>query len=373
MGDVPAKLRRELKRVVGLEWEDLTGSDQQQLLKKYSNVTSVGDWEEFFAGVGLVDKKSEDAVFDAIQKEEKERYEQELKVGNVEKLKRYEKIDKQYTAFLNYVDTQLTRGYARHVFKRDYTDTPTLNLLKTLDKKHNSQLALVYESDYLLPMNALNKTYPIKKRISNETGWDRFVNSLSKGWHKFVKWFCETGWKILLSIAIDIIIGCIPGVGTLLGMVARTGADVMLDILDAAKSSAERAHLQRAIEEGKSRGLDEWDEMFMWRSMMIILILTIARDNSLIIDGEDLKSLFRSRPEFMEKIQNQEFLKGLWAVQSQAVKDLVGEDPDGNPDFERVPEDVAETRSAAMDLYYECVEKGTVFGYSGRDLKGWLG
>lgn len=321
----------------------------------------------------MLDRKSEDAVFDAIQKEEKDRYEEELKVGNVEKLKRYANIDKQYTAFLNYVDTQLTRGYAKHVFRRDYSDKPTINLLRSLDRKHHSQLAEVYESDYLLPMNALNKTFPIKKRISDESGWDRFVNSVKKGWHYFVKWFCEVGWKLLLSIAVDIVIGCIPGVGPLLGMVARTGADIMLDILDSAKSSAERAHLQRAIEEGKSRGLDEWDEMFMWRSVMIILMLTIARDNSLIIDGEDLKVLFRSRPDFMSRIQDQEFLKSLWAVQGQAVKDLVGEDQDGNPDFERVPEDVGEARSAAMNLYYECVESGTVFGYSGRDLKKWLG
>lgn len=231
----------------------------------------------------------------------------------------------------------------------------------------------VYQEAELLPWNAFNKKYPIKKTIRNESGWDRFVNSFVKGWHYFAKWFVETGWKLLLSIAVDVLLGCIPGVGPLLGMVARTGADVMIEVLDHAKTSAERAHLQRAINEGKSRGLDEWEEMFMWRSVMIILILGVAQREGMILeDGRQLKDLFRTRPEFMERIQDPEFLKGLWSVQSMAAESLFGE-TNGEINFEKVPEDVEDARSLALNMLTECLQDGTIKGIKVSYVKDWLG
>ena len=256
--------------------------------------------------------------------------------------------------------------YAEAMLRKHAMDEPTI-------KRLTGGMREVYTSTPLLPMNALNRQFPIRKRINDESGWDRFQNTMAKGWHKFVKWFCSVGWKILLQISVDVLLGCIPGVGTLLGMVARTGADVMLDILDHCKTSAERAHLQRAIEEGKSRGLDEWDEMFMWRSIMVVLILGVAQREGWILNGWQLGDVFRTRPEFMDRIQNQEFLKGLWAVEAMATQELFGIDPnDDEVPFEKVPQDVADARQLCYDMLDECLRDGTVRGYSVRDISYWL-
>lgn len=256
--------------------------------------------------------------------------------------------------------------YVEHQLRTHAMDTKTLNRLSGGFKE-------VYQEADLLPWNALNKKYPIKKTIRDESGWDRFVNSFVKGWHYFAKWFIETGWKLLLSIAVDVILGCIPGVGPLLGMVARTGADVLIEVMDHAKTSAERAHLQRAINEGKSRGLDEWEEMFMWRSIMIILILGVSqREGFILEDGRQLKDLFRTRPEFMERIQDPEFLKGLWSVQAMAAESLFGE-TNGEINFEKIPEDVDNARSLALDMLTECIQDGTIRGINVSYVKNWLG
>lgn len=218
----------------------------------------------------------------------------------------------------------------------------------------------IYNTVPALPVRAMNTLYP-GKRIVQETGWDRFVNSVKKGWHYFVKWFKESGWKLLLQIAIDCLIGFIPGIGTMLGMLISEGAGVILDLLDAAKTSAERVALQRAINEGKSRGLDEWDEMFMWRSLIIILMVTIADVEGLTIDGNQLKALMLSRPVFMNYIKDDEFIKDMWKSESKAIELLAGEDPTTNePDFQLCPQDVDECRTVALELLSEGSMRGFV-------------
>ena len=208
----------------------------------------------------------------------------------------------------------------------------------------------IYDSTPALPVRAMNVLYP-SIRVAQETGWNKFQNSVAKGWHYFVKWFKETGWKLLVQIGVEVILAFIPGIGQILSMVISTGVSVLLDLLDTCKTSAERVALQRAINEGKSRGLDEWDEMFMWRSLIIILMVAIADAEELTIDGNQLKILMATRPDFMNYMQNDEFVRDMWKSEAKMMELLAGEDPTTHePDFQLYPQNVDECRQAALDM-----------------------
>ena len=218
------------------------------------------------------------------------------------------------------------------------------------NEEQTNNLIDIYESTPGLPVRALNALYP-SKRITQESGWDRFVNSVQKGWHYFAKWFREVGWKLLTQIALDCLIAFIPGIGSMLGMLLSEGVGAVLDIIDYAKTGAERVALQRAINEGKSRGIDNWDEMFMWRSLIIILMVSVADVEGLTIDGNQLKALMATRPDFMRYMQDNEFVKDMWRCESKALELLCGEDPTTHePDFQLYPENVDECRAAALEV-----------------------
>ena len=208
----------------------------------------------------------------------------------------------------------------------------------------------IYDSTPALPVRAMNVLYP-SIRVAQETGWNKFQNSVAKGWHYFVKWLKETGWKLLVQIGVEVILAFIPGIGQILSTVISMGTSILVDLLDACKTSAERVALQRAINEGKSRGLDEWDEMFMWRSLIIILMVAIADAEELTIDGNQLKILMATRPDFMNYMQNDEFVRDMWKSEAKMMELLAGEDPTTHePDFQLYPQNVDECRQAALDM-----------------------
>lgn len=208
----------------------------------------------------------------------------------------------------------------------------------------------IYDSTPALPVRAMNVLYP-SIRIAQETGWNKFQNSVAKGWHYFVKWLKETGWKLLVQIGVEVILAFIPGIGQILSTVISMGTSVLVDLLDTCKTSAERVALQRAINEGKSRGLDEWDEMFMWRCLIIILMVAIADAEELTIDGNQLKILMATRPDFMNYMQNDEFVRDMWKSEAKMMELLAGEDPTTHePDFQLYPQNVDECRQAALDM-----------------------
>lgn len=208
----------------------------------------------------------------------------------------------------------------------------------------------IYDSTPALPVRAMNVLYP-SIRIAQETEWNKFQNSVAKGWHYFVKWFKETGWKLLVQIGVEVILAFIPGIGQILSTVISMGTSILVDLLDTCKTSAERVALQRAINEGKSRGLDEWDEMFMWRSLIIILMVAIADAEELTIDGNQLKILMATRPDFMKYLQNDEFVRDMWKSEAKMMELLAGEDPTTHePDFQLYPQNVDECRQAALDM-----------------------
>lgn len=208
----------------------------------------------------------------------------------------------------------------------------------------------IYDSTPALPVRAMNVLYP-SIRVAQETGWNKFQNSVAKGWHYFVKWFKETGWKLLVQIGVEVILAFIPGIGQILSTVISMGTSILVDLLDTCKTSAERVALQRAINEGKSRGLDEWDEMFMWRSLIIILMVAIADAEELTIDGNQLKILMATRPDFMNYMQNDEFVRDMWKSEAKMMELLAGEDPTTHePDFQLYPQNVDECRQAALDM-----------------------
>lgn len=218
----------------------------------------------------------------------------------------------------------------------------------------------IYDSTPALPVRAMNVLYP-SIRVAQETGWNKFQNSVAKGWHYFVKWFKETGWKLLVQIGVEVILAFIPGIGQILSTVISMGTSILVDLLDTCKTSAERVALQRAINEGKSRGLDEWDEMFMWRSLIIILMVAVADAEELTIDGNQLKILMATRPDFMNYMQNDEFVRDMWKSEAKMMELLAGEDPTTHePDFQLYPQNVDECRQAALDMLSEGRMRGFI-------------
>lgn len=218
----------------------------------------------------------------------------------------------------------------------------------------------IYDSTPALPVRAMNVLYP-SIRVAQETGWNKFQNSVAKGWHYFVKWLKETGWKLLVQIGVEVILAFIPGIGQILSTVISMGTSILVDLLDTCKTSAERVALQRAINEGKSRGLDEWDEMFMWRSLIIILMVAVADAEELTIDGNQLKILMATRPDFMSYMQNDEFVRDMWKSEAKMMELLAGEDPTTHePDFQLYPQNVDECRQAALDMLSDSRMRGFI-------------
>ena len=230
------------------------------------------------------------------------------------------------------------------------------------NEEYNENLIKAYESTPGLAVRVVNTVFP-SKRISQESGWDRFTNSIEKGFHYFVKWMKEEGWRLLLEIGLQCILAFVPGIGQMLGMVLSIGGSALIDILDTCKTSAERVALQRAINEGKSRGLDDYDEMFMWRALIIILMVTVADIEGLTIDGNQLKALMATKDDFMRHMKNDEFVKTMWSCESKMIEMMAGEDPTTNePDFQFYPEDVAECRQVALDLLSDGRMRGFIAG-----------
>lgn len=222
--------------------------------------------------------------------------------------------------------------------------------IRAKNEQYAKNFLEIYDSTPALPVRAMNVLYP-SIRIAQETGWNKFQNSVAKGWHYFVKWLKETGWKLLVQIGVEVILAFIPGIGQILSTVISMGTSILVDLLDTCKTSAERVALQRAINEGKSRGLDEWDEMFMWRSLIIILMVAVADAEELTIDGNQLKILMATRPDFMNYMQNDEFVRDMWKSEAKMMELLAGEDPTTHePDFQLYPQNVDECRQAALDM-----------------------
>lgn len=294
-------------------------------------------------------KKQQEDERDYLNELAEEEHEEEAEAANEE--------------FINEVNAELYDGETEKLFTN--TVNKELRNGNTEQAQRTQNLLDIYNTVPALPVRAMNALYP-GKRIVQETGWDRFTNSIVKGWHYFVKWFKETGWRMLLDIGLEIILAFIPGIGAILSMVISTGAGIVLDFLETCKTSAERVALQRAINEGKSRGLDMWDEMFMWRSLLIILMVTIADAEELTIDGRQLQALMLSRPVFMEYMQNDEFVKDMWKSEAKAMEMLAGEDPTTHePDFQLCPENVDECRQVALDLLSEGRLRGFIASIPG--------
>lgn len=232
--------------------------------------------------------------------------------------------------------------------------------VKATQEQYAKNFLEIYDSTPALPVRAMNVLYP-SIRVAQETDWNKFQNSVAKGWHYFVKWLKESGWKLLVQIGVEVILAFIPGIGQILSTVVSTGTSILLDLIDTCKTSAERVALQRAINEGKSRGLDEWDEMFMWRSLIIILMVAVADAEELTIDGNQLKILMATRPDFMNYMQNDEFVRDMWKSEAKMMELLAGEDPTTHePDFQLYPQNVDECRQAALDMLSEGRMRGFI-------------
>ena len=230
------------------------------------------------------------------------------------------------------------------------------------NEEYNENLIHVYESTPGLTVRLVNSMYP-SKRITQESGWDKFTNSVEKGFHYFAKWFKDVGWKLILQIGLECILAFVPGIGAMASMMISAGGNALIDMLDTCKTSAERVALQRSVNEGKSKGLDDYDEMFMWRSLIIILMVNIADVEGMTIDGNQLKALMATKDDFMRYMKDDEFVKTMWSCESKMIELLAGEDPTTHePNFQYYPEDVAECRDTALSLLSDGRMRGFIAG-----------
>ena len=81
--------------------------------------------------------------------------------------------------------------------KEELPDEQTVDAIRASgsNEEYTNNLIDIYESTPGLPVRAMNALYP-SKRITQESGWGRFVNSIEKGWHYFAKWFREVGLNL---------------------------------------------------------------------------------------------------------------------------------------------------------------------------------
>lgn len=344
----------------------------------------MGNWDKFLGLAGITNANKSRVVLDALRAEDEVIKNEQLKTIEARQAREYQAIKMlnekardaieqqrqdehaMYEEKLEEYKEQVDEEYMEEV-REAVKDEETVNMIKNSNKgtqEWRDNLAAIYESDQAIPLRAMFAVYPPgRKRVFNESGWDKFVNAVKEGWHKFVKWFKSVGWKILVEIGVSVILAFVPGIGTMLAMAVETGMSIALDIIDTAKTSAERVALQRAMNEGKSRGLDEYEEMYMWRSLMIIFITAMADAMDMTIDGRQLSILMRTDGDFMNRVKDNEFVKNMWACQSKLVETMTGEDPATNePDYEYTLDDVKECRDTALELLSDARLRGLVQG-----------
>lgn len=202
------------------------------------------------------------------------------------------------------------------------------------------------------PVQEVNKKFPIKKAIADESGWDRFKNSLGKGWDSFQKW----GQKHLgpLKGIITMITDFLP-----MGSTIKNAINKVVGIGDKIT--------------GGSKDYSLYDILFIYRNSIVALLFKLAIDYKMPVDTAEFKKLFHTTPEFkqyLEGAQGGEFYKTLVQAEEAAQKVITGNNE------AKVPENRKEAQQQASQLIVQHEKTKTADGQpmvvGKKDMYKWL-
>lgn len=167
------------------------------------------------------------------------------------------------------------------------------------------------------PVQEVNKKFPIRKSVAAESGWDRFKNSLGKGWSDFSSWMKKhMGW---LGGIVNIITGFVPMGGLIKSAISSVGG--LADKASGANFS--------------KQNLSMYDILFMYRNAIVGLLFKLAIDYKVPVDTAEFKKLFHTTPEFKAYLtgsQSEEFTKAIFEAEKAAEKVIT------NGDDSKVPQ-----------------------------------
>ncbi|MDE6589981.1 MAG: hypothetical protein K2K53_06495 [Oscillospiraceae bacterium] len=205
-------------------------------------------------------------------------------------------------------------------------------------------------------VQAVNQKFPIKKSIYDETGWDQFKNTLSKGWNDFRNW-ADKHLKPLSGL-INLITGFVP-----LGGLIKTAIGEVTGAIDkvAGSNSGDKFNL--------------YDFLLIYRNSIVALLFKLAIDYKVPVDTSAFKKLFHTTPEFKKYLQGAqggEFAKTIVEAEQAAQKVITGNDQ------AKVPQTRKEAYNQTVQLVNQHkAQKGPdgfpmVTGEHASKLKNWL-
>lgn len=201
-------------------------------------------------------------------------------------------------------------------------------------------------------VQVVNKKFPIKKSVADETGFDRFKNSLSKGWAEFRSWM-EKHMSWLKPIA-KTISGFVPF------------GPVIEGILEKAVDMGDNLA-------GLKGNFSLYDIMFIYRNAIVALLFKLAIDNKVPVDTAEFKKLFHTMPEFKSYLngnQGGEFVKTLTDAVGSAEKIIT------NNTQSKVPQNKKEMQEQASNLIRihekTKTEDGQPMVVGKKDMYKWL-
>ena len=180
-------------------------------------------------------------------------------------------------------------------------------------------------------VQAVNKKFPIKKSIADESGWDQFKNTMSKGWNDFRNWADKHLGP--LNELIKLITGFVP-----LGGLIKTAVDEVTGAIDkvAGTKTGDKFNL--------------YDFLFIYRNSIVALLMKLAIDYKVPVDTAAFKKLFHTTPEFKKYLEGSsggEFATAIVEAEKAAQKIITGNDAAAVP----------QTRKEAFKQTMELVDK----------------
>lgn len=202
----------------------------------------------------------------------------------------------------------------------------------------------------------VNKKFPIKKAIADESGFDRFKNTLSKGWNQFRMWMDEhMSW--LKPIA-RVVSNFVP-----FGPVIEQALEKAVDIGDKLSD----------LNGVKKGSFSLYDIMFIYRNAIVALLFKLAIDNQVPVDTAEFKKLFHTMPEFKSYLnggQGGEFVKTITEAVGSAEKVITDNDPS------KVPHNRKQVQAQASALIRKHEQSKTPEGQpmvvGKKDMYKWL-
>ena len=178
----------------------------------------------------------------------------------------------------------------------------------------------------------VNQKFPIKKSVYQETGWDQFKNTLSKGWSEFARWADKHLGP--LKGLINLITPFVP-----FGPVIKGAIEKVVGTVDKALGG-----------KGQVGDMNLYDVLFIYRNCIVALLFKLANDYKVPVDTAQFKKLFHTTPEFKQYLMGEkggEFVETIVKAEAAAQKVITGNDA----------AEVPHTRKEAQEQASELIRK----------------